>query len=978
MEKTKNIILNSSINKKAVNENSSLSINLIGNKKVLPEDSINDTIDSYKIYLNERENSNKFRLIINLNPFCSNILFNPFTEAVKNEGTDNAVCLNFKSDKTVPGVVGKNSNFQWDEYSFIRDTQISNEVCGYDYHCGIDIFNNHIIRNKTFKSVNYHYNNSTKSVSNLSVFYGDAYSRVFVHDGKNETIRNTPHTYDGRVSSNNIKDFNTIDDYQRDRNGVIVSEQIVKYFNATWRTQYREITLPLHLYQNGDVYTFRDCIANNLLNVNGWYGFKNQSTLSLVNKGDDKNGGNLINRIINNKGKGDYIDMYPGRDLYSFVPKYNDDENRKRLEYNWKYCLTYPSENLLKTKNGSAFPFLRLDSDDSEKTSLKVYMFDEGTVDDNGNNVLTIYSVCQHGLTNGDRVNIYKSNELFYESTEVIHIIDKYIFQVYKDDGNMSKKWIEVEDRVKINGNSVCGLFEYNGSYYPVCESNRCNIDEEAQDIHFRKVVNGVECKYYVRKFSRLPNFKFRDEEVNDYTLYGSGGDLIRKFSNPASDKTIFESHIAKLGFANTIYGDDSVEIVFTDDIDISYLKDNLNRPLSEIYLTIVKNNKGYKEWYGIGESINEGSSNVEYSHCFGKIHDSFVLSDYYREKYNNAKLSVTLYDVRDLSYSSDCRDLGGEIDIETEYDYFGDICCYSPIDCKEQSIQMSMHRFNTVQRELGNINNAMATSLFDGGVLYYDELKDDENTSFSASTYNYGDPYDFFIDGTLKHSTKEKYDDMLKFNEGYFYQPHYKIQLKTVSKSISYGNGIQYEINEIENAGSNKVIFKTSVDNYFSKNDKAVLYKKSTNEYYFIAVKELLSCKKFVCSISNENGENISTSLINGLFYINNIDDYIIVKPSPDTPSYARMIKDGSCRFAWRNVVSNGIENDIKTYPFTNGAFYIQRQINFYLRRQDPDGSNGSCSNVGFNFVPAGEDISNYYNLNSDSSYEADEIESC
>ena len=147
MEKTKNIILNSSINKKAVNENSSLNINLIGNKKVLPEDSINDTIDSYKIYLNERENSNKFRLIINLNPFCSNILFNPFTEAVKNEGTDNAVCLNFKSDKTVPGVVGKNSNFQWDEYSFIRDTQITNEVCGYDYHCGIDIFNNHIIRN---------------------------------------------------------------------------------------------------------------------------------------------------------------------------------------------------------------------------------------------------------------------------------------------------------------------------------------------------------------------------------------------------------------------------------------------------------------------------------------------------------------------------------------------------------------------------------------------------------------------------------------------------------------------------------------------------------------------------------------------------------------------------------------------------------------------------------------------------------------
>ena len=37
---------------------------------------------------------------------------------------------------------------------------------------------------------------------------------------------------------------------------------------------------------------------------------------------------------------GDFVDMYPGRDLYTFLPKYN--KFRKRIEKNWNYCMTYP------------------------------------------------------------------------------------------------------------------------------------------------------------------------------------------------------------------------------------------------------------------------------------------------------------------------------------------------------------------------------------------------------------------------------------------------------------------------------------------------------------------------------------------------------------------------------------------------------------------------------------------------------------
>ena len=55
-------------------------------------------------------------------------------------------------------------------------------------------------------------------------------------------------------------------------------------------------------------------------------------------------------------------------------------------------------------------------------------------------------------------------------------------------------------------------------------------------------------------------------------------------------------------------------------------LKDNLGRPLSEIYLTIIKNNIGYKQWY---EEHDCGSPDVEFSHCFGKLNCAFKLSNY-------------------------------------------------------------------------------------------------------------------------------------------------------------------------------------------------------------------------------------------------------------------------------------------------------------------------------------------------------------
>jgi hypothetical protein len=98
MNSTEKVILIESLNKSSKNENMSLNTALSGNKKLLPEDGIDSIINIYDEYVKERTNSNKFRLIIDISPFCSNVLFNPFTEIVKYD-KDKITLLNYYLQK---------------------------------------------------------------------------------------------------------------------------------------------------------------------------------------------------------------------------------------------------------------------------------------------------------------------------------------------------------------------------------------------------------------------------------------------------------------------------------------------------------------------------------------------------------------------------------------------------------------------------------------------------------------------------------------------------------------------------------------------------------------------------------------------------------------------------------------------------------------------------------------------------------------
>ena len=97
-----------------------------------------------------------------------------------------------------------------------------------------------------------------------------------------------------------------------------------------------------HLYDKDDILPFYtgEAISENLREQDGWFGFYNTSVISAKSVGGKDMD---ISRVINSKSNCEFIDMYPDRTLFSFIPKYN--QHRNRLEYNWDYAITYAFES---------------------------------------------------------------------------------------------------------------------------------------------------------------------------------------------------------------------------------------------------------------------------------------------------------------------------------------------------------------------------------------------------------------------------------------------------------------------------------------------------------------------------------------------------------------------------------------------------------------------------------------------------------
>ena len=317
--------------------------------------------------------------------------------------------------------------------------------------------------------------------------------------------------------------FNTICDLMRSVDGRKVIEKI--YFPTSEASLLsRDFTkiLSLHLYEYDDILTYMDAAERRIVpKYNGWLGFYNTSKIKSYSDFQE-NEDMEIERPLGYLNGGDFVDMYPGRDLCSFVPKYNEFQHR--IEKNWNYCITYPSSSY--TPSADTDPFGDIIETNDGLNSLRAIYFDENTRSDNGASQLVIYSIAKHGLSRGDYVNIYNTyfdgektvNEKIIDNGEVSEVVDEYIFIVFNSSVQISRTWVELSDIDRYDGSRItvdgveytneegCRFRGANGTFY-IVNDRYVNFDVNAQRISYKKTHGDIECDYYIRIFSKLPNF---------------------------------------------------------------------------------------------------------------------------------------------------------------------------------------------------------------------------------------------------------------------------------------------------------------------------------------------------------------------------------------------------------------------------------------------------------------------------------------
>lgn len=821
-----------------------INVGLSTKTRLLPNDNILDEFSLFEQYNRERDECNRFRLILNVNPVCSNVLFNARTEIVLNEGSSACTLLigekSLEKETYAPNAENTISGITY--MDAIRNTEYSHpENGGFVYHCGFDIFNNHMLRKKEFIHVN-------KIDSDED-------------DGKN---------------------YNTIFDYCRDGRGKRVKQEIGIQFNKSAVTE-------MHLYQYDTIMSMPTAFMDNCIEKDGWWGFTNPGTIEIQNS--DKKSVS-INRMLANNKSCEFIDLYPDRSLYSFVPKFN--KYRRRIEKNWDYCITYPFmadyEKIDEVCGGTQ---------QAIRANIKQ------TINNNGQLSVECSSYFKHNLKPGQFVSFY-----------------------YKNNGDSGLTRYNVKVKVEsvgdANGDHTDRIFSVR--YSNIQEIYKCMED---YGCFYKKNNGNTDCLYYFRKFKKI---KIDDKDLR--------------------------SDINKVAFGKNIYGDDIAQVIFMDDIDVDDLLDNNGRPVSEVYFTIVKRNAGYKEWY---EEGNYSGETVEFSHCFGEVTSAIDFCGIENEPFdynihylhNMSSATTVMDDTKAKTFSAwgetvliGCPktiESGVTIDLD---EFYGDIVEYDISKATETVIGNVYHRFNTAQRELWDkdYRDIKRDEIVSDD---YDEANGEGN-AFSCVTY--------YINNVKNQVSLKNEDKNLMYGnispEGYFYNPHIKIQVRenddaettSPAKYINYGEGIVLSADT--KISAHTITFKSPVNYGFYKQDYIGFYDKETSEIVWGEINNVSGNEITVIIVDEDlEGLNIETDDMEKYFEPKSDDRRFYAYWSPNNvPLYAKLC-EGTRKFVWRKLLpASQMMQDDELYdlPFTNGRFYIEKNINFFLKRQDPDGRYG------------------------------------
>lgn len=170
-----------------------------------------------------------------------------------------------------------------------------------------------------------------------------------------------------------------------------------------------------------------------------------------------------------------------------------------------------------------------------------------------------------------------------------------------------------------------------------------------------KRLVSGEESRYYYRVFEKVPTTEGVILDDNDYELYPTA-------------------------FSRGLYNDTTFQFVFNADIDVAELKDNLGRPLTEMYLTVVKTDSN-----GI---FGEVESGIEMPYIGGV--GAFLSIPDVRRLHNGGALPVQSHTPLESNI------------LISQSQFYGDVAEYNRFEVREYILGEVRHRFNTVNREAG------------------------------------------------------------------------------------------------------------------------------------------------------------------------------------------------------------------------------------------------------------------------------------
>jgi hypothetical protein len=228
---------------------------------------------------------------------------------------------------------------------------------------------------------------------------------------------------------------------------------------------------------------------------------------------------------------------------------------------------------------------------------------------------------------------------------------------------------LEQGDAVQLSGLLVddggSSLSPYNG-LYSVIRTGKDNGDDKeyyfsvdieetvsiSNSSRMAKTISGRKSVYYVRVFKKVNTKGGTLIENDDYEIY-------------------------PLAFGQTIYEDKAFQYVFNEDIDITDLTDNLNRPLSELYITVIKTDSN--------NTFTATKSGVK------------------MPLFTNADSNLGLSDINRITNdgSTSHVPLNANLTIDDEL-FYGDVVEYNILEARETILGDVYHRFNTVNRENG------------------------------------------------------------------------------------------------------------------------------------------------------------------------------------------------------------------------------------------------------------------------------------